>query len=118
MTNDPGMRDRSVVRSSVSPSAKYSWSASRAVFAKGSTTMDSRGGLDGIGGSAAGVSRILGVLANFAVGGPRYGQAIHKAAAHIAPAALATAYQRQRLFGMIEAEGSLGNPGILSGRNE
>ena len=45
ITNDPGMRDRSVVKSSVSPSAKYSCAESRAVFENGSTTMDNGGGL-------------------------------------------------------------------------
>src|SRR6516165_8890991 len=37
------MRDRSVVRSSVMPSAKYSWSGSRDRFSKGSTTKDKCG---------------------------------------------------------------------------
>src|SRR6516164_2209291 len=37
------MRDRSVVRSSVMPSAKYSWSGSRDRFSNGNTTKDRRG---------------------------------------------------------------------------
>jgi len=37
------MRDRSVVRSSVIPSAKYCWSGSLLRLAKGSTTIDKRG---------------------------------------------------------------------------
>src|SRR5215469_11097519 len=38
------MRERSVVRSSVIPSAKYCWSGSLLRFANGSTTIDRRGG--------------------------------------------------------------------------
>jgi hypothetical protein len=52
ITNAPGMRDRSVVKSSVGPSARYSCSRSRVVFANGNTTMDSRGGVGCIIGSA------------------------------------------------------------------
>src|SRR6516162_5244767 len=37
------MRDRSVVRSSVMPSAKYSWSGSLDRFSNGNTTNDRRG---------------------------------------------------------------------------
>ena len=37
------MRERSVVRSSVTPSAKYCWSGSLLRLAKGSTTIDKRG---------------------------------------------------------------------------
>src|SRR3984893_10546859 len=43
MTKLPEMRDRSVVRSSVIPSAKYSCSGSFDKFAKGRTTIDRRG---------------------------------------------------------------------------
>src|SRR5262245_7719457 len=42
----PLMRDRSVVRLSVTPSAKYSNSGSPPMFAKGRTTVESRGGPD------------------------------------------------------------------------
>ena len=45
MTNAPAMRDRSVVRLSVTPSAKYSCSGSQPILAKGSTTIERRGGL-------------------------------------------------------------------------
>src|SRR6516165_3256007 len=38
-----GSRDRSVVRSSVMPSAKYCWLGSLLRLAKGSTTIDRRG---------------------------------------------------------------------------
>ena len=38
------MRDRSVVRLSVTPSTKYSCSATPVMFAKGRTTMERRGG--------------------------------------------------------------------------
>src|SRR5215831_13307176 len=41
------MRDRSVVRSSVSPSAKYCCSGSLPRLANGSTTIDSRGAVTG-----------------------------------------------------------------------
>ena len=40
----PPMRERSVVRLSVTPSTKYSCSGSPPIFAKGSTTIDRRGG--------------------------------------------------------------------------
>src|ERR1700681_958934 len=43
MTKLSDMRERSVVKSSVIPSAKYSWSGSFDRFAKGRTTIDSRG---------------------------------------------------------------------------
>ena len=42
-----GMCDRSVVRSSVMPSAKYCWSGSLLRLAKGSTTIDRRGATRG-----------------------------------------------------------------------
>src|ERR1700731_2623384 len=44
MTKLPVMRERSVVRSSVIPSAKYSCSGSLLRLVKGSITTDSRGG--------------------------------------------------------------------------
>jgi hypothetical protein len=40
------MRERSVVRLSVTPSAKYSCSGSPPILAKGSTTMERRGETD------------------------------------------------------------------------
>src|SRR5439155_7946112 len=43
MTKLPEIRERSVVRFSVIPSAKYSWSGSRERFSNGSTMTDSRG---------------------------------------------------------------------------
>src|SRR6266542_407649 len=43
MTKLPEMRERSVVKSSVTASAKYSCSGSFDRFVKGSTTIDSRG---------------------------------------------------------------------------
>src|SRR4051812_42399176 len=43
----PGIRDRSVVRSSVIPSAKYCWSGSLLRLAKGTTTIDRRGAAKG-----------------------------------------------------------------------
>jgi hypothetical protein len=47
ITNMPPMRDRSVVRSSVIPSAKYCCSRSSLRFVKGSTTIDRRGAATG-----------------------------------------------------------------------
>ena len=44
ITKLSAMRERSVVRSSVRPSAKYSWSGSLLRLVKGSTTIDSGGG--------------------------------------------------------------------------
>jgi len=44
MTKLPPIRDRSVVRSSVIPSARYSWSGSLLRLVKGSTTIDRGGG--------------------------------------------------------------------------
>ena len=43
------MRDKSVVRLSVTPSTKYSCSGSPPILAKGSTTMERRGAEDGVG---------------------------------------------------------------------
>src|ERR1700730_9438258 len=43
MTKLPEIRERSVVRSSVIPSAKYSWSGSFDRLLKGRTTIDTRG---------------------------------------------------------------------------
>src|SRR6516225_11070233 len=47
ITKLPDIRDRSVVRSSVIPSAKYSCSRSSLRFVKGSTTIDRRGAAAG-----------------------------------------------------------------------
>src|SRR5262252_10189011 len=47
MTNMFSSRDRSVVRSSVIPSAKYCWSGSLLRLVKGSTTIDSRSAWSG-----------------------------------------------------------------------
>jgi hypothetical protein len=44
ITNMCAIRESSVVRSSVIPSAKYCWSGSLLRLANGSTTIDSRGG--------------------------------------------------------------------------
>src|SRR5215472_15702762 len=68
ITKLPEIRDRSVVRSSVMPSAKYSWSGSRDRFSNGSTTNDSRGigiaGTDEICGFTEGAwTESIGVLA-------------------------------------------------------
>src|ERR1700738_4825336 len=52
ITKLPEIRERSVVRSSVIPSAKYSWSGSFDRFVNGRTTIDKRGagGLATVGG--------------------------------------------------------------------
>src|ERR1700730_1085965 len=52
ITKLPEIRERSVVRSSVIPSAKYSWSGSFDRFVNGRTTIDRRGagGLATVGG--------------------------------------------------------------------
>src|SRR6516164_4912292 len=47
ITNMSVIRDRSVVRSSVIPSAKYCWSGSLLRLAKGSTVIDRRGAARG-----------------------------------------------------------------------
>ena len=54
ITSEPGMRDKSVIKSSVMPSAKYSCSGSLAV--NGSTTIDCAGMLDKFAGSGTAVS--------------------------------------------------------------
>src|SRR5215468_11902850 len=46
ITNEPEMRDRSVVRLSVTPSTKYSCSGSPPRLAKGRTTIERRGGVE------------------------------------------------------------------------
>jgi hypothetical protein len=43
MTKLPDIRDRSRIRSSANPSAKYSWSGSSDRFSNGSTTIESAG---------------------------------------------------------------------------
>src|SRR6266851_4695507 len=53
ITKLPVIRDRSVVRSSVTPSAKYCCSRSSLRLAKGSTTIDRRGAADAAAGAAA-----------------------------------------------------------------
>ena len=53
-TKAPAMRERSVVRLSVTPSTKYSCSASPPILAKGKTTIERRGGPD-FSGAGAGV---------------------------------------------------------------
>src|SRR5215470_15669054 len=47
ITNMSAIRDRSVVKSSVMPSAKYCCSESLLILAKGSTTIDKRGATAG-----------------------------------------------------------------------
>src|SRR5262245_57927687 len=110
MTNDPGIRDRSVVTSSVSPSAKYSCSGSRAVFANGSTTIESRGGSARIIGSTSDVTSVLGEVTRvpvaFTASGATWGQIIQRAVAHTMP--IAAAYQCQCFFGITEEDGLLG----------
>src|SRR5580700_9486829 len=57
MTKLPEIRERSVVRSSVMPSAKYCWLGSLLRLAKGSTTIDRRGaGAAEVGAAADGAS--------------------------------------------------------------
>src|SRR4029077_1297927 len=86
MTKLPEIRDRSVVKSSVMPSAKYSCSGSFDRFAKGSTTIDRRGAvvLAMAGVSCGPVAAGAGVAT---VGEFRFGHA-HQAAA---PMAITTA---------------------------
>src|SRR5215472_11583839 len=47
ITNMPAIRDRSVLRSSVIPSAKYCWVGSLLRLANGSTTIERRGATKG-----------------------------------------------------------------------
>jgi hypothetical protein len=53
ITNVPEMFDRSAVKSSVRPSAKYCWSRSSLRLANGSTTIERRGTVVGIAGADA-----------------------------------------------------------------
>src|SRR5215217_8035435 len=53
ITTVPGMFDRSLVRSSVRPSAKYCWSRSSLRLTNGSTTIERRGAVVGIAGADA-----------------------------------------------------------------
>ena len=53
------MRDRSVVRLSVTPSTKYSCSGSPPMLAKGRTTMERRGGSCSFGAAAEGAGAAL-----------------------------------------------------------
>jgi len=58
ITNMSAIRDRSVVRSSVIPSAKYCWSRSSLRLVKGSTTIERRGAT-----AARGIDKASGSLA-------------------------------------------------------
>src|SRR5215469_16170276 len=78
------IRDRSVVRSSVIPSAKYCWSESLLRLANGNTTIDKRGAASGWAIEVA--AAIAGVAAGFAVG-----QSHHALAAITSTAAAADA---------------------------
>src|SRR5215471_11538767 len=67
ITKLPERRERSVVRSSVMPSTKYSCSGSFDKFAKGRTTIDSRGRVDGT--AALPASRVLVIGAELGAAG-------------------------------------------------
>jgi len=116
ITNDPGIRDKSVVKSSVIPSAKYSCSGSWPAFANGSTTMDSRGGFACLIGSGADAASVPGKAVGRSIGGASRGQTIHNPAAHTGPTATtAAAYHPRPIFGMTGDGASVGKPAILSG---
>ncbi len=61
------IRERSVVRSSVIPSAKYSCSGSLDRFAKGRTTMESRGAA-GVMGAPTSLLLMIGLIAAVTAG--------------------------------------------------
>jgi hypothetical protein len=66
ITKEPLMRDRSVVRLSVTPSTKCSCSGSPPRLARGKTTMERRGGSCSFGAAAEGpdaAPRALGLIA-------------------------------------------------------
>src|SRR5262245_58696380 len=87
------MRDKSVVRSSVIPSAKYCCSGSLLRFAKGSTTIDNRGA--GFA-SLAGGGFVVGTAWAVVVGGLSRGKA-HQAVAPIPATARMTAVAASQL---------------------
>ena len=115
ITKAPGIRDRSVVKSSVIPSTKYSCSGSRAAFVNGSTTMDCGGALVvslGWGMDVVGASANRALTAIVCPDGPRYA---HSAARHKKPTARAAAYPGQAFLCMSGCESSHDRLAIFSG---
>src|SRR5438132_10680060 len=107
------MRDRSVVRSSVSPSAKYCWSGSLLRLAKGSTTIDKRGATRGSEIDAA--AAISGAAAGFVVGQSDHALAPRTSTvpAAAAIAMLATRRRRGAATGMLDTgESAMASGGI------
>src|SRR5262245_52283634 len=100
------MRDRSVVKSSVIPSTKYSCSGSLDALLNGRTMIDSGGTLAGLPDIDAGGA--LGEPVCTAVVRPNGPRKTHSAAAHRGVATSATAYQFQDLLRMLGRGSSLG----------
>src|SRR6516225_71770 len=107
------IRDRSVVTSSVIPSAKYCWSGSLLRLANGRTTIDRRGAARGC--AMVVVVATAGVGEDFAVG-----QTHHAPPAAIRTAATAAAAIARRLAGRrVAANGTpvAGSSAMASGRS-
>src|SRR6516225_6145767 len=108
------MRDRSVVRSSVIPSAKYSCSGSRAALVKGSTTMDCGGARARSFGSGTEVGGAIARRLNTAEPRDDESKYIHSASEHSRPSA-AGRYQRHPLSWPVGGVGSVGKVAMVSG---
>src|SRR5882724_3845025 len=96
------IRDRSVVRSSVIPSAKYCWPGSLLRLTKGNTTIDRRGATRGSEIDAA--TAISGAAAGFVVGQSHHALAprTRTVPAAAAIAMLATRRRRGATIGMLD----------------
>src|SRR5215472_16715276 len=112
----PESRDRSVVRSSVIPSAKYSWSGSFDRLLKGSTTIERRGAdlRSPVGGFCAPVATIAGADP---VDGVPLGQ-LHQAAAPMAITAMMHAARAASRELLLRQFSPMGGNGIVTSGND
>src|SRR5215472_11741886 len=112
MTKLPEIRERSVVRSSLMPSAKYSWSGSLLRFVNGSTTIDSRGATSGC---ATEATAAEGVDVAFGAGQTHHTMtAMTRAAAMTAAATRGKMLRRRR--GTAIGASAIGSSAPVSGR--
>src|ERR1700736_1388818 len=110
----PTIRDRSVVRSSVIPSAKYCWSGSLLRLANGSTTIDRCGATKGCEiDVAAGATAAGGVEEDLVAGQPHQATAAMTSAPAVAMAARTVVRRRGDTIGTLDA----GRSATASGRS-
>src|SRR5215472_19144368 len=96
-----GSRDRSVVKSSVMPSARYCWSGSLLRLAKGSTTIDRRGAARGCAIDVA--AAIAGGVAGFVGGQYHHAPPAMSSAAMTATDATRAMLRRRIVIGKVVA---------------